>query len=564
MEANQSTIKKRKVEPEPRARKKKGSQSRVISKPYGLDRKPRSSANKLGESDSTPLVISSDESDGIVVLSTPPSRSPVPITTDTGKSKVKTPPEPPIPLDVPNGIAEKKIDALPTVEPCQPSSSKLPRPEEAQVKPLAAIPDAKGKDVNNQLSQSLEQEEDGWYEGDDEGYGMEEPDEDVDSSVATEDTIDYNRLKGQCLGNIGVQDHNKAHEADVWEASEPEDAGDPVEIDSKAPQSPESIPQSKAPNAFSVLMNGHKEKAEWKVAEIDLKRDGKRHVGRRRAPFYKVMTGMPIAVDAFRYGRIPNVNAYFLTHAHSDHYTNLSSSWSNGPIYCSETTANLIKLMLGVDPKWVHGIPWDTPFIIPNTNGVSVTVLHANHCPGSSLFLFTGRQTVDAGDSLGFKSPYIGSKRIWRYLHCGDFRACPQMILHPAIAGKPIDTCYLDTTYLNPQYCFPPQPLVIDACATLAKRSFFGRHVPAVTDASGGRGVMGGEGKQTMEKGKDEPVDESDIKPFLKGLEGLEMDERGRRLMSQWLVKEEDQEEDTKDRDLVQTNKTGRILVIIG
>lgn len=75
---------------------------------------------------------------------------------------------------------------------------------------------------------------------------------------------------------------------------------------------------------------------------------------------------------------------------------------------------------------------------------------------------------------------------------------------------------------------------------------------------------MGGEGKQTMEKGKDEPVDESDIKPFLKGLEGLEMDERGRRLMSQWLVKEEDQEEDTKDRDLVQTNKTGRILVIIG
>jgi hypothetical protein len=44
-------------------------------------------------------------------------------------------------------------------------------------------------------------------------------------------------------------------------------------------------------DAFSVLMSGHKENAEWKVAEIDLKRDGKRSVGRRKAPFYKVSVG---------------------------------------------------------------------------------------------------------------------------------------------------------------------------------------------------------------------------------------------------------------------------------
>lgn len=35
-------------------------------------------------------------------------------------------------------------------------------------------------------------------------------------------------------------------------------------------------------------MSGHKEKEEWKTAEIDLKRDGTRQVGRRLAPFYKV------------------------------------------------------------------------------------------------------------------------------------------------------------------------------------------------------------------------------------------------------------------------------------
>jgi len=60
-------------------------------------------------------------------------------------------------------------------------------------------------------------------------------------------------------------------------------------------------------------MSGHKEKEQWKDAEIDLRRDGKRTFGRRKAPFYKVMTGMPVAVDAFRYGGIPGVKAYLLT-----------------------------------------------------------------------------------------------------------------------------------------------------------------------------------------------------------------------------------------------------------
>lgn len=96
---------------------------------------------------------------------------------------------------------------------------------------------------------------------------------------------------------------------------------------------------------------------------------------------------------------------------------------------------------------------------------------------------------MNAGDST-YKSPFVGSRRVFRYLHCGDFRACPQHVLHSEVKGKKVDVVYLDTTYLDPkvvfriyfephhhwmlmtsdQYCFPPQPLVISACAELADR----------------------------------------------------------------------------------------------
>ncbi|KAI0306093.1 DNA repair metallo-beta-lactamase-domain-containing protein [Multifurca ochricompacta] len=158
-------------------------------------------------------------------------------------------------------------------------------------------------------------------------------------------------------------------------------------------------------------------------------RPTKANGGRRKAPFYKVLHGMPIAVDAFRYGAIPGVTSYFLTHAHSDHYTNLSSTWQAGPIYCSESTANLIIHMLS---SWLNTV------------------------------LLRGPQTVDAGDST-YKSSHVGSTRIFRYLHCGDFRA------------KRIDIIYLDTTYLNPRYLFPAQTQVISACAELAKRLVSGQ-----------------------------------------------------------------------------------------
>ncbi|EOR00901.1 DNA cross-link repair 1A protein [Wallemia ichthyophaga EXF-994] len=231
---------------------------------------------------------------------------------------------------------------------------------------------------------------------------------------------------------------------------------------SPSPTPPPPPAKKKKISAFNVLMssNNPEEKAD---AEADAQSQPRQP---RQPPFYKILQGMPIAVDAFAYSSIPNITAYFLTHAHSDHYQSLSKNWSGGPIYCSEITAELVHHITSVKREYLRPLSLNTAHTIPGTNGVTATLIDANHCPGSCIIVFEGRQTVDAAPST-FTSPWIGSSRSFKYLHCGDFRASPRHIRHPAIARSKFDIIYLDTTYLNPTYSFPPQPLVIDACRDL-------------------------------------------------------------------------------------------------
>lgn len=237
-----------------------------------------------------------------------------------------------------------------------------------------------------------------------------------------------------------------------------------------AQRDPYTTKEAPSKSAFSKLMAGNAEDTAWAAAAANEVSSRGKQAYQRTCPFYKIIPNFSICVDAFRYGAVQDCNAYFLSHYHSDHYMGLTSSWCHGPIYCSKVTANLVRQQLKVDPKWIVPLEFEKTTEVPGTDGVRVTLIEANHCPGSALFLFEKR----FGQGI--------SSRLQRVLHCGDFRASPAHVQHALLCPEivdpntgqrrvqRIDVCYLDTTYMSPKYAFPSQNDVIQACADLCVR----------------------------------------------------------------------------------------------
>ncbi|XP_058102717.1 DNA cross-link repair protein SNM1 [Magnolia sinica] len=198
-------------------------------------------------------------------------------------------------------------------------------------------------------------------------------------------------------------------------------------------------------------INGHDSISDWagrKVPRLGKEKTAEHCVGARRAcPFYKKIPGTPFTVDAFCYGLIEGCEAYFLSHFHHDHYGGLSKRWSHGPIYCTPLTARLVKMCLSVNPLFIHPLELDTEYVV---EGIKVTMLEANHCPGAALIHFR-----------------LGDGRC--YLHTGDFRACKLMQSHPILLSHRVNVLYLDTTYCNPKYRFPSKEDVVGFVARITK-----------------------------------------------------------------------------------------------
>ena len=146
----------------------------------------------------------------------------------------------------------------------------------------------------------------------------------------------------------------------------------------------------------------------------------------------------PFLVDGFKHARAsPSTTAYFLSHFHSDHYGGLDERFNAAPIYCTQTTASLVAAKLGVAASLLRPQRIGEAFVV---EGVAVTFVDANHCPGAVLLLFE----LPCGRTI---------------LHCGDMRYHPRMQAEPALlrVKGSVDTVYLDTTYCEEKHTFPPQ-----------------------------------------------------------------------------------------------------------
>ncbi|XP_035236534.1 5' exonuclease Apollo [Anguilla anguilla] len=152
----------------------------------------------------------------------------------------------------------------------------------------------------------------------------------------------------------------------------------------------------------------------------------------------KLIPFTPLAVDFWQVRKCSHVRLFFLSHMHSDHTVGLTSTWSR-PIYCSPTTAKLLQLKLQVKQKWIHPLEVGGAHMLPlddiGKETMTVSLIDANHCPGSVMFLFEG---------------YFGT-----ILYTGDFRYTPAMLREPCLqAGTHVDVLYLDNTN-----CDPTRPL---------------------------------------------------------------------------------------------------------
>ena len=167
----------------------------------------------------------------------------------------------------------------------------------------------------------------------------------------------------------------------------------------------------------------------------------------------------PILVDAFQYACSALTDTYFLTHFHSDHYIGLDRHFDCGTVYCSPTTAALVQLRLKLPRARIVSLTLDTTHTITvGGSSVSVVLLDANHCPGAVCISFS----FDNGR---------------RVLHTGDFRWCGNLLessrLYRSIAHDSSNsrqlTVYLDTTYCDPTYAFPPQDEAVRAVLACVK-----------------------------------------------------------------------------------------------
>lgn len=167
-----------------------------------------------------------------------------------------------------------------------------------------------------------------------------------------------------------------------------------------------------------------------------------------------LLAGTPIAIDYWRERHCSHSKLFFLSHYHADHMEGLNSSWSF-KIYCSQLTAGLLVDEMKIQNDLVTPLEVGQPHIIPvdelGCETMTVTLLDANHCPGSVMFVFEG---------------YFGC-----IFYTGDFRYDDQLSLQPGFPqAKQVDQLFIDNTYCNPKAQFPTRKQALEIILKIIKR----------------------------------------------------------------------------------------------
>ena len=199
-------------------------------------------------------------------------------------------------------------------------------------------------------------------------------------------------------------------------------------------------------------------------------------------------------VDGFNFCE-PSIRHYFLTHAHSDHTTGLHASFDLGTIYCSSITARVLRATLGLKQKLLCTVDAGEAIEV---EGITVVGIDAGHCPGALMFLFfdpaTGHRALHTGDCRA--SERVRHATLDALAHrpaaTGPTSAVPAASSRTAAlpgeaaaegatfdvaaagssSGTPtaaaaLDVLYLDTTYAQPRWTFPPVEAALEAISRL-------------------------------------------------------------------------------------------------
>ncbi|XP_054820227.1 uncharacterized protein LOC129319251 [Prosopis cineraria] len=143
--------------------------------------------------------------------------------------------------------------------------------------------------------------------------------------------------------------------------------------------------------------------------------------------------GLPFSVDTWTPSSMRK-RYHFLTHAHKDHSSGISSH-ASFPIYCTHFTKTLVlQHYPQLEDSLFVGIEVGQSIVIDDPDGAfAVTVFDANHCPGAVMFLFEGK--------------------FGNILHTGDCRLSPECLqnLPEKYTGKKgkDPRCQLDCVFLD-------------------------------------------------------------------------------------------------------------------